>query len=450
MEAIYRPHILRYGGPMSRRALALLVTTAALLAAPLTASARPATLIADSLISYWKLEEASGTRADAHGSDSLSQTNNPTNVGGKLGSAVNLALASSQYLSHADDAALSTGDIDFSIAVWVYPYQVTAANWYTIVSKRNAHATSGEYFLAKCASGNNYWCFDVYDSAGNLGSVYATNYGAPQVNTWVYIVAWHDAAANTINIQVNNGAVNSAAWSAGVRDDASTFRVGAMDSTPTFFFDGAIDSLGFWKRTLTSDERTCLYNSGSGREYPFTACDPATGTPTPTPTSTSTSTATATPTVTETPTVTSTPTTTETATSTTTATSTVTETPTVTSTPTVTETPTSTHTPPPGATATDTPTATPTATDTPTITLTPTDTPTATVGPTNTLAPPTSTSVPVIGVSSAFTMPLSSGATLVVERSATYSDMALTIVLLALLFVTGLRLIYDVVLRWLS
>lgn len=35
------------------------------------------------------------------------------------------------------------------------------------------------------------------------------------------------------------------------------------------YFDGVLDEFGVWERTLTSDERTALYNGGAGLAYPF-------------------------------------------------------------------------------------------------------------------------------------------------------------------------------------
>jgi hypothetical protein len=74
--------------------------------------------------------------------------------------------------------------------------------------------------------------------------------------------------ANTINIQVDNATVNSAAYSAGVADGANGFRLGAQDNGVDFW-NGRIDAVGFWKRVLSGAEVTSLYNSGNGREHPF-------------------------------------------------------------------------------------------------------------------------------------------------------------------------------------
>jgi hypothetical protein len=81
-------------------------------------------------------------------------------------------------------------------------------------------------------------------------------------------VAWHDAGADTINIQVNNGTVDS---TTGVFGNSETFIIGGekVGAGADFEFDGLIDEAGIRNRVLTTAERTELYNSGSGRTHPF-------------------------------------------------------------------------------------------------------------------------------------------------------------------------------------
>lgn len=76
----------------------------------------------DGLVSYWKLEEANGARVDsvvASGND-LTDNNTVTQAVGVLGNAAQFTAANSESLSHADNASLGTGDIDFTVASWVY------------------------------------------------------------------------------------------------------------------------------------------------------------------------------------------------------------------------------------------------------------------------------------------------------------------------------------------
>jgi len=76
--------------------------------------------LTDNLISFWGLEETSGTRVDAHGTNNLTDNNTVTSATGKVGTAGQFTNANSEYLSITDNASLSTGDIDFSAQAWVY------------------------------------------------------------------------------------------------------------------------------------------------------------------------------------------------------------------------------------------------------------------------------------------------------------------------------------------
>ena len=53
--------------------------------------------------------------------------------------------------------------------------------------------------------------------------------------------------------------------------------IGAWDNaSPRYSFDGLIDEVGYWKRTLTPAERTTLYDFGRGLTYPFAVEAPPT------------------------------------------------------------------------------------------------------------------------------------------------------------------------------
>lgn len=78
-----------------------------------------------------------------------------------------------------------------------------------------------------------------------------------------------DAAGDTANIQVNNGTPDSAATSGTAPNtSAAEFRIGAREYAGfEGYFDGLIDQVGIWKRVLTAQERTDLYNAGAGLSY---------------------------------------------------------------------------------------------------------------------------------------------------------------------------------------
>lgn len=214
----------------------------------------------DNLVSWWALD---GNGNDSHGANTLSPVATPTYVAGKVGQAASLVAASGQYFSRASNASLQTGDIDFTVVAWVQLASKGANRG--IISKAGNNAI--EYAL-RFISANDRFRLDVSSNGtGFTNSVVANNIGAPSLSTWYFIVAWHDSVANTINVQVNDGTANSAAYSSGFIAAGGDFRLGHADVV-NWQWDGLIDGAAFWKRVLTATEKTALYASGNGIAYP--------------------------------------------------------------------------------------------------------------------------------------------------------------------------------------
>ncbi|MBI2542782.1 MAG: tail fiber domain-containing protein [Candidatus Aenigmarchaeota archaeon] len=220
-----------------------------------------------SIQAFWKLDEASGDRADSVGSNTLTDTNTVTQGAGKIGNAGDFENDNNEYLQISDNAALSVANADFTISAWVNIESLTDGQ---IAGKADLDAVStAEYHLGLTASTFRFFVGDGVSSVTQN----ANTFGVPPTGTWIFVVAWHDATADTVYIQVNNGAIDSSAYTAGSNDGTNQFRIGADSSGGTRNFDGLIDAVGFWKKVLTADERTALYNgggSGAGMEHPFT------------------------------------------------------------------------------------------------------------------------------------------------------------------------------------
>ena len=135
--------------------------------------------------------------------------------------------ANKEYLTVADNASLSTGDIDFMIGFWMKQADVTAA--------------AG--ILGKWPGAGNYEYLFNHEGASSL-RFYVSNDGTAQVavlsgntfsnDTWYFVLGWHDAAANTINIQVNDGTVATAAHTTGVRDGNGALNIGGNLDVPNY------------------------------------------------------------------------------------------------------------------------------------------------------------------------------------------------------------------------
>jgi len=220
------------------------------------------------LISYYKEGEASGTRVDSvvASANDLTDNNTVTQAAGKVGNAAQFTAANSEYLSRVDNASLSTGDIDFTIACWVY-LDSKPANVMCIASKEDAIASAAEWRM-EWRNTTDRFRFIIFNSAGGATGIAADNLGVPSTATWYYVIVWHDATANTINIQVNNGTANSTAELIAIVDSTASFRIGALSTgTVGNFWNGRNDELLFCKSVLTAAQKTALYNSGNGCTY---------------------------------------------------------------------------------------------------------------------------------------------------------------------------------------
>ena len=265
--------------PKIRLALTALLLLACLLAPP--AAAQRPTLSADrflhltptgaastlnnGLVAFWKLDEASGTRYDAVGSNHLTDVNTVGQADGKIGKAALFVAANDEYLSIADNADLSMGDIDFTVALWLY-LDNKDDNRYPI-GKRSS--TSFEYHLAFPVVTDRLRFYVSSDGTiDGLSSVYADSFGSPPTTTWMLVIMWHSADDNKIYIRVNNGPIDSADHSGGVWDGNAQFRLGTLELSVEYL-DGRMDAVGIWKRLLTADEQDELWDNGDGKEYPF-------------------------------------------------------------------------------------------------------------------------------------------------------------------------------------
>ena len=152
------------------------------------------------------------------------------------------------------------GDEDFTYVLWLKRESINA----DVMPLAKETAALRSYFFFIEASGLNRF---------SLNGDNVTVNGAVTLNdtSWHFIVTWHDATANTLNLQIDNGTVISSA-TGGIfpANSAVPVRIGARGAVGSeLYFDGLIDEVGLWRRVLTPAERTTLYNGGAGLTYPF-------------------------------------------------------------------------------------------------------------------------------------------------------------------------------------
>lgn len=202
------------------------------------------------MVSYWALDEESGTRYDAVGSNHLTDNNTVGFDTGKNGNAASFIATNGESLTLA--AALQAAPKTYSF-------------WY----KSGGGATTERILKDK----GTY--IDIYHDSGSNFLARATvndGVGYPEASTgfvikalgWVHVVVSVAAAVGGIAVYVNYDEFSDTE-NLSAEAGAEAFTLNADNDTTC-----VIDEVAIWSRVLTSDERTELYNSGSGFFYPFT------------------------------------------------------------------------------------------------------------------------------------------------------------------------------------
>lgn len=172
-----------------------------------------------------------------------------------------LTAASTQYLSGVNNPQdLCTGNIDWTLYMWVMP--ASAPNGSLIAAKVGAANADREFQIIAQADNSCtiYWWTNAVGGSANV-SIGGVALAAGQ---WAILFAWHDAGANTINMQSYNpllsfnvGTLVSQAATGG-NVGAAAFTLGRQSDLVGTYFDGYIDNVQIRKRVLTQDERTLL------------------------------------------------------------------------------------------------------------------------------------------------------------------------------------------------
>ena len=206
------------------------------------------------LVSFWKLQEASGTRVDedASGND-LDDINTVTQNASSIvyTDSADFVAAASERLRITDAAQTgleSTGS--FTVCGW-FNFDANNINM-GLLSKWEG-------------STNRTWSVFFRNSAPNLRFALsgdgATNTNCdissftPAVSTWYHICARYDSAANEMALIVDGGTPSTATFSGSVFDSTADFSLAYSGFN---YFDGQMEAAGFWDRALTNAEVTRL------------------------------------------------------------------------------------------------------------------------------------------------------------------------------------------------
>lgn len=223
-----------------------------------SAGGGPATTLKTGLVCWHDLEEASGTRADAHGSYALTPigTVGRTAMRNGYGSDAN----PSSYLYNGASPNLTTGD--FTIAGVFRTSNANAG----ITSREKRNGSQQRQWLVTLEGGTLY---GVVSTNGSSSSYFANAGSGLNDNVLHDFIFWRDTTAETLNIMVDGGTPGSVSLPGSTAlfvgtDPGLVLHGVGLDIYVT---GSQIDSHGIWNRMLDSTERGVLRNGGAWRAY---------------------------------------------------------------------------------------------------------------------------------------------------------------------------------------
>lgn len=223
-------------------------------------------------VSFWELEETSGTRTDSKGSNDLTDNNTVLSGTGIQGTGADFESSNSEYLSISDAAQTGIDSISAqTVACWV-KFESTSANM-SPMSKGN-DGSNGLFQFFWLTSNN--LIFRRVTSSGLQG---ATASWTPSTATWYHIAGTFDTTNGTV-LYVNGVPIGTDSNTLSAIDTTEQFTIGMRSRggvTFDMYMDGLVDEAGYWSRALSLGEIQALYNGGTG--IPYAAATPSTFTP---------------------------------------------------------------------------------------------------------------------------------------------------------------------------
>jgi hypothetical protein len=223
----------------------------------------------DGLVSWWDLDETSGTRADAVGSNDLTDVNTVNSGTGKVGNASSHDRLNQEHLLSTTFAPLHESS-DYAVSLWVKPIITNLDATYGggVICMMDG-SLPGSWAVSCNRNGDIFWYNweDKTAAQSKVGGRLRYDTDIPN-DTWAHIVVSRESGVGTL---YHNGSVlgvaqtqDTLAWT------DFNFSIGQFYPGITYCYEGLVDLVGYWDRALTSDEVTELYNLGASIKNEFT------------------------------------------------------------------------------------------------------------------------------------------------------------------------------------
>ncbi len=201
------------------------------------------------LVSYYKLDETSGTVIDELGINDGTNYGATPNVAGKINTAYDFNGSTHISIGNNVFDALTLGS--YSVSLWV-----KADTLSTNAIQYIPFDIEGR--IIQFRSQNSRWMVQTYNGSISSSANSTFNYNT---GVWVHLAGVYNADADTLKLYVD-GTLRDTAINVLTSDNSTDrdTRIGSAWSES--YWDGKVDEIGIWNKTLTSDEISNLYNSG--------------------------------------------------------------------------------------------------------------------------------------------------------------------------------------------
>lgn len=221
------------------------------------------------LVSYYKLDEASGTRADSKGSNSLTDNNTVASATGKINLAADFEKDNSEYLSIADG---SQSGLDlagaFTLGGWFKPESAPSGGAkYQLIGKYRG-GVSEQYELSYRDDSGLKINLQIVNGGTSDYIVWSKDLGT---GTFHHVIVTFSGSGSKVECFVDGVSLGVQSVSnTAPQNGTGPFTLGADGGGAAAFFDGLMDEIGVWSRELTYGEALDLYNAGNALAYAIT------------------------------------------------------------------------------------------------------------------------------------------------------------------------------------
>ncbi len=207
----------------------------------------------DSPVSYWKLDESSGTTAADSVGDNDGNVYNATWTTGQIDGALDFD-GSGDYVevAHNDNLNLVS---EGTVSAWVN----LNSSYRQAIATKLPSTSSGNYFLF--TTSGSHMCFGI--SNGNWSElVLVTTSGDAITNEWAFYVGTFDS--NSVNLYENGVLVDSLPNTITPVTTTAPLYIGRWEPDTNWDCSGKIDDVRVYNRALSDEEVEELYDDGSG------------------------------------------------------------------------------------------------------------------------------------------------------------------------------------------